>query len=162
MNDFILRAPPFTFEDIGKAGTHSHPHPQQISRLVVMSPPHPPVGGLPESKLRRSPLPIVQFSWACMVGLSLHTAVLLNQNRAAQRVKDRAKARERALQVNDSSATLVATKVTKSIKGFLKGRRDRKAETTSTTPPARLRRYIPSGPPSPLPGIYGTILSRRH
>ena len=95
-----------------------------------------------------------------MVALSLYHDVSLDQNRAAQRVKDRAKERERAL--NDSSTTLVATKVTKSIKGFLKGRRSRQAATTSTTPPPRLRRYISSGPPGPLPSIYGTILSRRY
>lgn len=80
---------------------------------------------------------------------------LLDQNRGAQLVKDRAKAKERAALLNDSSATLVAV-TTKSIKGFPRGRPP--AATTSTKPPARLG-YIFLGAPGPLPSIYGTILS---
>jgi len=84
----------------------------------------PPIGGLPE-----------------------------NQNRGAQRVKDRA--RERAL--NESLLSTNAT--TKTIKGVSKGRR--RAATTSTTPPPSLG-YIFAGPPGPLPSVYGTILSGRY
>jgi hypothetical protein len=75
----------------------------------------------------------------------------LDQNRGAQRVKDRAK--ERAL---NESLTTNAT--TKTIKGGSMGRR--RAATTSTKPPANLG-YIFAGPPGPLPSVYGTILSGR-
>ena len=73
----------------------------------------------------------------------------LDQNRGAQLVKNREKERAR----NES---LMSNATTKSIKGVLKSRR--RAATTSTTPPANLG-YIFSGPPGPLPSVYGTILS---
>jgi hypothetical protein len=76
----------------------------------------------------------------------------LDQNRGAQLVKNREKERAR----NESSSTNATTKT---IKGVPKGRR--RAATTSTTPRAKLG-YIFSGPPGPLPSVYGTILSGRY
>jgi hypothetical protein len=86
-----------------------------------------------------------------MVALSPHH-VSLDQNRGAQRVKNREKEHNR----NESSTT---TSSTKSIKGVPKVRR--RAATTSTTPPAKLG-SVTSGTPGPLPSVYGTILSGRY
>jgi hypothetical protein len=80
-----------------------------------------------------------------------HFNCSLDQNRGAQRVKDRAKERARI-----ESSTTNAT--TKTAKGVPKGRR--RAAITSTTPPANLG-YIFSAPPGPLPSVYGAILSGR-
>jgi len=78
----------------------------------------------------------------------------LDQNRGAQRVKDRE--RERALNEKLMSMTNVINKVTK---GFPKGRR--RAATTSTISQARRGSSLLE-PPGPLPNIYGAILSGRY
>jgi hypothetical protein len=82
-----------------------------------------------------------------MVALSPHH-VPLDQNRGAQKVKNREKERARN-ETSTADATANATT------GATKRRKH--TAITSTTPPPNLG-YIFSGAPGPLPSVYGNIL----
>jgi len=110
-----------------------------------MAPAPPPVGGLPESKLRASSQVPIRRN---LVALS-PSYVSLDQNRGAQMVKDREKERARN-ETPTADATANATTGATI--------RRKRAATTSTAPPPGLG-YIFSGPPGPLPSVYGSILS---